>query len=128
MKIDLLRVEPEKDEELAAWLDSLNSHDRDRLLLCSVRGISQGGKRPSRLDNKHSTRVENGRRSSTYFKRPVTHEGTTQARCSFDPEVERRKWEAMQAYIPSRNLTYINRIDTYESVSLILISCCFTGT
>ncbi len=112
--MDLLRVEPENDEELAAWLDSMNPGQRTRMLLSSVRGVSQGGPRHrvgfaskqtstivnvTATDGTRTSRSTPALQSPLDFNPPKRRPATEESRFRvgpFDVETERKKLAALQ--------------------------------
>ena len=114
--VDLLRVEPEKDEDLAAWLDSMHPDQRTSMLLSSVRGFSQGGPRKRNLGfttskqngNSVNAAASEGYRTcrstpvlesrldfNTHKRRPATEESRFRLGL-FDVEAERKKLAALE--------------------------------
>lgn len=118
--VDLIRVDPENDEELAAWLESMDPNQRTKMLLSSVRGFSQGGPR-----NKHSnaqvgrnrairhsdesrfpgnltcrstpSMIRPGTQETAYDKRrPATEGSRLRLKPLYDVETERQKLAALQ--------------------------------
>jgi hypothetical protein len=87
-KVDLLRIEPEKDEELAMWLDSMPSEQRTRFLLCSVRGYSQRGPRLHKPSYLSASRLSER-------KRPWT-EGSVGRHCCYNVKEEKEKLDVLQ--------------------------------
>ncbi len=113
--VDLLRADPENDEELAAWLDSMNPEQRTRMLLSSVRGVSQGGPRNRNLgftskqngnnanvaptDGNRTCRSTPALQSQLDFNPPNRRPATVESRFRvgpFDVEAERKKLAALQ--------------------------------
>jgi hypothetical protein len=93
--VDLLKVDPENDEELATWLESMDPDQRTRMLLSSVRGVSQGGPR-KRTSGSQTARAFSLRPLSSR-RRPATEGSKTLAtKPIFDVEIERQKLAALQ--------------------------------
>ena len=130
--VDLLRVDSENDEELAAWLDSMKPEQRTRMLLSSVRGVSQGGNRsrePLALTTPrifreaedgtlgYSTQQNTPRARRRLLetvherRRPATEDSRLHQKLLFDVETEKKKLAALQVSSRIRRIPFLHPCD-----------------